>query len=165
MPLSADDAVWATNRPAQQRVLNTGIYGVSNASLDTPWPKVSRLKRRLGDLVDGSDSVEQLTADCLDALADRSRAPDESLPRTGIPVQRERQLSSSFIHIPGTEVPPVGAYGTRCSTVIVVEDVAGQRWVNVFERCFDAAGLHAGETSHRFALSKQSRTGDARFDR
>ena len=54
--VSTDRAVWATNRPAQQRVLGADIYGVSNASLDTPWPKVSRLKRVLGTLVEEADS-------------------------------------------------------------------------------------------------------------
>ena len=29
-------AVWATDRPAQQRVLGADLYGVSNAALDTP---------------------------------------------------------------------------------------------------------------------------------
>lgn len=150
--LHTDEAVWSTNRPAQQRVLGAGIYGVSNASLDTPWPKVNRLKRVLGALVDSADSAERLATDCLAALADRSRAPDEDLPQTGVPIRRERQLSSSFIHIPASETPPTSAYGTRCSTVVVVEMVAGKRWANVFERRFDAAGAFAGQTAHRFAL-------------
>jgi uncharacterized protein with NRDE domain len=34
--LGTRHAVWATNRPAQQRVLGADLYGVSNAALDTP---------------------------------------------------------------------------------------------------------------------------------
>ena len=150
--LDTGDAAWATNRPAQQRVLGAGIYGVSNASLDTPWPKVTRLKRALAALIAEDSSAEQLAVGCFTTLADRSPAPDEALPRTGIPIQRERQLSSAFIHVPGTDTPPVGAYGTRCSTVVVVEDVAAQRRVYVFERRYDAAGTCAGQTTHQFVL-------------
>ncbi len=182
--LGTDQAVWATNRPAQQRALGTDIYGLSNASLDTPWPKVSRLKCALAALITAHSSADQLATDCFAALGDRSPAPDELLPSTGIPQQRERQLSSPFIHIPATGTPPTGAYGTRCSTVVVIEVLAHQRpeaadicrpplqgdkhsgqaaitcdrWVHVFERRFDAAGANAGQTVHRFALGMQAQS-------
>jgi uncharacterized protein with NRDE domain len=90
----------------------------------------------LGALIAKGSSAEQIAADCYDALTNRDRAPDEQLPRTGVPIHRERELSSTFIHVPGTDTPPTSAYGTRCSTVVVVESVAAQRWVNVFERRF-----------------------------
>ena len=143
--LSANLAVWATNRSAQQRVLGEGIYGLSNASLDTPWPKVTRLKHTLGRLVASAGSAECIAVQAFAALADRRPVADHLLPRTGIPIERERQLSSSFIHIPAT--PQTSAYGTRCSTVVVVEALALERRVHVFERRFDATGRDAGETA------------------
>ena len=108
-------AVWATNRQAQQRVLGAGIYGLSNASLDTPWPKVSHLKRSLAMLDPHGDSAEHIALQAFAALAERGAAPDDLLPHTGIPIDRERQLSSPFIHIPATA--QAGAYGTRKDSV------------------------------------------------
>lgn len=153
--LRTSAAAWATNRPAQQRHLAAGIYGLSNASLDTPWPKVSRLKQTLAALaVDGASditaSAEDIALEAFAALADRSYAADDLLPHTGIAIERERQLSPLFIHIPATS--QTSAYGTRCSTVVLVEDVAAERRVHVFERRFDATGRCEGETFEQFKL-------------
>ena len=145
--LSADLAVWATNRSPQQRVLGKGIYGLSNASLDTPWPKVTHLKRTLGTLAASAGSAESIAVLAFAALADRAPVADHMLPRTGVPIERERQLSPSFIHIPATA--QTSAYGTRCSTVVVVENLAAERRVHVFERSFDADGREAGEAAGR----------------
>ena len=148
--LRTDHAVWATNRPAQQQGLGAGVYGLSNASLNTPWPKVSHLKCRLATLAAQRDSVERIALQAFSALADRTQAADELLLRTGISTERERQLSSPFIHLPAT--PQAGAYGTPCSTVVVVEDLAAERCVHVFERRFDANGRWSGETAERILL-------------
>ena len=182
--LGTDQAVWASNRPGQQRMLGAGVFGLSNASLDTPWPKVSHLKTALGACVRSGQSAAQLAEGCFATLADRNPAPDHLLPSTGIPQQRERQLSSPFIHIPPSGTPPTGAYGTRCSTVVVVESVAGHRpqagdirrpapegdkqsgpaifagdrWVHIFERRFDAAGAYAGQVAYRFMLGLQAQS-------
>lgn len=158
--LAGESAVWVTNRPAVQRRLGAGTYGVSNASLDTPWPKVSRLKRLLDATVRQADSADRIASDCFDALADRSRAPDDALPRTGVPLQRERQLSSAFIHIPGRDEERVSAYGTRCSTVVVVECIGTERRVHVTERRFGPDGHGTGETAHRFPLTGLSPASD-----
>ena len=84
-----------------------GIHGLSNAALDTPWPKVERTKAALAQWVArGSEDLDVLFA----ALADRTGAPDADLPATGVTLERERALAAPFI---------VGDdYGTRCSTVL-----------------------------------------------
>ena len=145
--LSADLAVWATNRPPQRRVLGKGIYGLSNASLDTPWPKVTQLKQTLGTLVASASSAQSIAMLAFAALANSQPFADHLLPRTGVPLERERQLSPSFIHIPATA--QTSAYGTRSSTVVVVEDLAAERRVHVFERSFDADGREAGHAAGR----------------
>jgi uncharacterized protein with NRDE domain len=43
-------------------------------------------------------------------LADTARAPDQRLPETGVPLERDRQLSAVKIESPD--------YGTRTSTVV-----------------------------------------------
>jgi uncharacterized protein with NRDE domain len=104
--LQRGDGQWLGNRPhLQQRQLGAGLHGLSNAMLDTPWPKVLRLRQRLADALAGAPptAATEATAALFDAafaaLADGVPASDDELPRTGVPVQRERQLSSAFIRI------------------------------------------------------------------
>ena len=101
--------LWYSNRGGEPRDLGPGIYGVSNALLDTPWPKVQRGKGAFETLLDGG-GVD--SAAMLDLLADRETARDGALPDTGIGLSRERALSPIFIE--------AGDYGTRSSTVLVV---------------------------------------------
>jgi uncharacterized protein with NRDE domain len=56
------ECFWASNADAQPMRLERGLYGLSNASLDTPWPKVTALKARVSDAIEASTSVDALTA-------------------------------------------------------------------------------------------------------
>lgn len=90
--------------------LSPGIYGLSNAALDTPWPKVTKSKKRLSECM----SQESVSSDCLfDLLADDKRADDQILPETGVGTELERILSSVFIQTEG--------YGTRASTALMID--------------------------------------------
>jgi len=134
----ANGALWMSNRAAGMRRLHTGVHGLSNALIDTPWPKLLRTRERMAEwAATGNSDVAPLFA----VLADSTQAPDHALPATGIPRERERMLSSSFI---------VSAnYGTRCSTVFTIDHQgnAGFR-----ERSFDSAGVATGEAIESFAL-------------
>jgi uncharacterized protein with NRDE domain len=112
------------------RRLEAGLYGVSNAQLDTPWPKVVAAKARLNALLQ-PHVLERaaLIAALFAMLADPQTAPYDALPATGVSLEAERSLSAAFIRMPG--------YGTRTSTVILV-DRAGQ--LDFVERSFDASG-------------------------
>jgi uncharacterized protein with NRDE domain len=101
---------YLSNRGSGPKDLSPGLYGLSNHLLDTPWPKVERGKKALETLLADSDHLREETL--FDILADRSRPPDEQLPRTGVSLEWERILASPFI------ISPV--YGTRSSTVILV---------------------------------------------
>lgn len=90
--------------------LGPGLYGLSNALLDTPWPKVERGKKQLQDLLQARDLDPEAL---LDFLVDVEQAPDEELPETGIGLEWERVLSSIFIESP--------EYGTRASTVVLID--------------------------------------------
>lgn len=149
--LRADSGIWFGNRPPLQRRFAAGVHGLSNAALDTPWPKVTQLKRRLAAAAVAATSTESLVAAAMAALADPASAPDADLPSTGLPLARERQLSPAFIRIDGTDGR--GLYGTRCSTVVVVEGPPGDRQrVHVVERRFDPRGEIAGETDLHFDI-------------
>ncbi len=109
---------WASNRQTsaegispgwQQRPLGPGLYGLSNAFLDTPWPKTEQLKSRLkAALTHPGEQAELLWS----ALADASPAPPEALPNTGVSAEAERHLSSAWVRFPD------GRYGTRASTLM-----------------------------------------------
>jgi uncharacterized protein with NRDE domain len=136
----------------QGRVIGAGAFGLSNAALDTPWPKVRALKQRLIQAVDQHHELDALVGGLFAALLDPQPASDAELPRTGLATERERQLSSAFIHIAGDDSV---AYGTRCSTVVVVEALAGRRSVHVLERTHDATGREAGMHAERFEVPSQ----------
>jgi uncharacterized protein with NRDE domain len=99
-------AAYFSNQDGKMRILEPGLYGLSNHLLDTPWPKVRRAKELfLGAKGDGDEGLFAM-------LSDRTAAPDDELPDTGIGRERERLLSPIFIESPN--------YGTRCSTVVRV---------------------------------------------
>ena len=117
--------------------ITPGIHGLSNARLDDAWPKVERGKRLLSQWMErGNDDTQELFT----MLDDRSIAPDESLPKTGVPLEWERALSASHIVMP--------LYGTRCSTVVVVR---GDR-ATFEERTFDESGAITGIVREDFIL-------------
>ena len=102
--------------------LKPGIYGLSNAALDTPWPKTTLLKTALTAALESPDETS-LEAHLWTALASRQQAPDGDLADTGLPVALEKALSSALIDEP-TRGP--SGYGTRCSTLLVASSHARQ---------------------------------------
>jgi len=128
------ECFWASNAIAHPMRLERGIYGLSNGLLDAPWPKVQTLKQRVGDAMEAAATADDLAAQLFAALADRSIASDDGLPQTGIPLERERQLSAAFIRTPDQ------AYGTRCSTLVITERAGRYPVTHVFERSFNASG-------------------------
>nr|WP_263430154.1 NRDE family protein [Nannocystis pusilla] len=104
------DGVWyMNNKTGERRRLAPGLYGISNAELDTPWPKVVRGKAGLGRLIAG-EAVD--VGAVMAMLADATPADDAALPDTGVGIELERALSPLCIAMPG--------YGTRVSTVMLV---------------------------------------------
>ena len=126
------ECFWGSNGGTYPRRLERGVYGLSNAELDTPWPKVLTLKAKLIESLEQSTQVDELAAKLFKALADRTEADGPKLPKTGVPQERERQLSAAFIRIPEQR------YGTRTSTLIITERVNRHQITHVFERTFSA---------------------------
>jgi len=92
--------------------LGPGRYALSNHALDTPWPKVERLRTRLDALLIPEDG-ELMLGPIYETLRDGVQPEDGRLPDTGLPLEMERLLSSIFITSPN--------YGTRCSTIIALD--------------------------------------------
>ncbi|HEV2229934.1 MAG TPA: NRDE family protein [Steroidobacteraceae bacterium] len=137
--LGDGDSLWyGSNRATPfARELRPGVYGLSNELLDTPWPKLLRVKARFRQWLAQTDAT---AAGLFALLADRTQsAPgDTALPTGGLPREWERILSAPFVVHP--------TYGTRCSTVLLLEPDGA---LHLAERRFDSAGEPAGESEFR----------------
>lgn len=104
------DLHYFTNRGGSSGPLTSGIHGLSNHLLDTPWPKVTTATAKFEVLVrQASVDPEQIRA----ALSGTAPFADNVLPDTGVGPDRERLLSPLFIT--GDE------YGTRSTTVVLID--------------------------------------------
>lgn len=113
------DLFWYSNYTSEQynrtaNKISSGIHGLSNALLDTPWFKVEHGKARLQAALEETSDPASLTSALLEMLKDRTRPDDSRLPSTGVSLEWERMLSSMFIESPDKK------YGTRCSTVVLI---------------------------------------------
>ncbi len=137
---------WADDRSASPVPLGAGIHGLSNAGLGTPWPKVRRLDAAVDQSLRApgacSASIERTL---FAALGDRAPVPDAELPDTGIGLERERWLGPAFIGGPGVAANVADAYGTRCSTLLIVAREAGRCTARLVERSFGVDGRIVGQ--------------------
>jgi len=132
---------YVTNRPVPATAtLAAGIYGLSNAQLDSPWPKVGLARSRVADVLSSRRVVPE---SLFRAIDDRTPAADAELPDTGIGLEWERLLSAPFIVNPD--------YGTRCTTLVLVGH-DGQ--VRVEERRHAPSGETTGRTVVAFHTSR-----------
>ena len=137
-----EQLVYVSNRGDPARALTPGVYGLSNASLDTPWPKLLRSKSRLQSLIEhGTVDTETLFA----LLADREPGSSEDIADAisdDLPPEMMRAIAAPFVVTP--------AYGTRCSTVVLAGR-SGQ--VHVHERRFDSSGTPTGDSHVVFTIT------------
>lgn len=89
--------------------IEPGLHAVSNAFLNTPWPKVNDSKQQLSKAFTQKDIIQA----SLKALANNNTYPDETLPETGMGIEWERLLSPIFVK---SEI-----YGTRSSSILLVD--------------------------------------------
>jgi len=128
------DCFYASNQRPNPERLERGLYGLSNGTLDSPWPKVEALKEATREALESCDTVDALAARLFDALADKTPAEDDELPSTGVSRDWEKVLSSAFIRTAD------GTYGTRCSTLVITERVNKRLVTHVLERTFSPTG-------------------------
>ncbi|MDO9597134.1 MAG: NRDE family protein [Azoarcus sp.] len=127
------------------RLLEPGIYGLSNHLLDSPWPKLKLAREAL------TAALPTLPANAafLDLMRDTTAVPDQHLPQTGVSLEWERWLSPAFIRAPG--------YGTRCSSLVLLGRDAEARFT---EWTWAADGRLRNSVSHRYPIAASS---DAQF--
>lgn len=120
--------------------LSAGLYGLSNAVLDTPWWKVTQAKARLAQVCTASLTAEKLWA----VLDNTQQAPVITWPVTGVGDVWEARLSAMRI------VAPEQAYGTRTTTALWCDESG---WVQIAERTWTLTGEVAQEVHSRWQLA------------
>ncbi|KAA0020169.1 NRDE family protein [Antrihabitans cavernicola] len=131
-----DELFWVSNRFDGAGVaVEPGIHGLSNAQLDTPWPKVTAGKAALAAAVsEDSGAPDADVESYFELLHSTDPAPRADLPNTGVGVRREKQLSPLFVR--------TRFYGTRASTVLRVRSDGS---FDLTERTFNSR-RQTGET-------------------
>jgi uncharacterized protein with NRDE domain len=136
---TVNDLHYFSNVENEIKPIEAGIHGLSNAFLNTSWPKVDEGKAQLLAALK-SNNLEN--RELFSILRDDHIADSNQLPNTGVGEELEKMLSPRFIN--SVE------YGTVCSTVIKVN----RRGVIHFEeRSFDTAGNEAGIAQFELQIS------------
>lgn len=131
-----NDLHYFSNREGEASPLAHGLHALSNHLLNTPWPKVARLRSRFTTELDKPEpAIDAL----LGFLGDTEPAGDNEMPATGLSPEWERLLSAPKVVSP--------EYGTRASTVILVEH--GGR-MHFHERRFTVSGGVESDTEQHF---------------
>ena len=134
--LTDADSLWYGSNRARPfaRRLPPGVYGLSNELLDTPWPKLQRVRAGFESWLrqPGQAAPQELFA----LLFDRTPAEAARTEDTGaLPPQWARALSAPFVLHP--------QYGTRCSTLVLLH---GDGRLYLAEHRFNSDGSGVGET-------------------
>lgn len=108
-------AVYMSNRGEAPQVLAKGVYVVSNGLMSDDWEKTKHLRKRFTQeflpMLQLADTPEaNIQAAAWDILEDERKIISSLLPETGIAIEMEELLSSTFIQSP--------VYGTRCSNFL-----------------------------------------------
>lgn len=131
---------YTSNRPDHvSRPIEPGLHALSNAQLDTPWPKALAARAAMSTWIEGGAHDNR---PMLESMADASPVPDAALPSTGVSLDLERMLSSPFIRS--------ATYGTRCTSILKHSRMGT---MELAERRYDALGAILGEDQERFMIA------------
>ena len=130
------DIWFYSNHEDRKEKLENGIFGLCNASLDTPWPKVQEIKAGLQAEIKASNPEKE---NLYNILFNKHQADDDQLPDTGVGKDWEKKLSSIFIESEN--------YGTRCSTILTLDN-AGTLYFR--EKTFPVGGSKPMEVEQNF---------------
>ncbi len=115
----------------QAQRIAPGIHGLSNASLDTAWPKLrigrAKLEQQLAHAPLDNNQL-------LSIMQSTQQATDKQLPNTGVGLEFERFLSPAFIQ--GDD------YGTRCSTLLTIDH---NDCLEMTELTYDSDGVEVSQ--------------------
>ncbi|KAL6963585.1 hypothetical protein U1Q18_034596 [Sarracenia purpurea var. burkii] len=116
--LGSNTMIYITNRPKEDNTavieVSPGIHVLSNARLDSPWPKAERLRYGFKSLLDVYGEDEVPVKEMVEKLMRNRVKDDESMLPKIFSAEREYHLSSIFVEME----TPGGRYGTRSTSVL-----------------------------------------------
>jgi uncharacterized protein with NRDE domain len=136
-----NELFWFSNKGDGIRKLTSGIYGVSNHLLDTPWPKVVSGKSEFARLISEQEIPEP--ENFFKIMGNHTAAADKDLPDTGVGIEMERMLSPIFITSP--------YYGTRSTTLLFIDNNDN---ITFMERTFNENPGHASTSTYNFKIEQ-----------
>ncbi|MEM1114102.1 MAG: NRDE family protein [Pseudomonadota bacterium] len=122
----------------QPRPLAPGLYGLSNANLDTPWPKVQRGKAVMAELLNSRAVSHDTLATAVNSA---ELANPEALKLQDLTADMDALLSAQFI--------TAGPYGTRACTTLWMGE-GGE--VSFLERSYNEDGRETHQSWAHFTV-------------
>lgn len=150
--------VYVFNRPvgepASVQIVSPGLHVLSNAKLDTPWPKALRLHENFNKLlrIYGDEEIPEKEV-VVKLMSDSVRADLNRLPNTGCDPEWEFKLSSIFVDIESKKV----RYGTRNMAAL---SVTSNGEVSFYERYLDVNDGEWREHTVKFKMDDLQRKED-----
>ena len=140
-------SMWYVASSASGNDINTlellpGVYGLSNAGLNSRWPKCETGEKEMSALL--AKDVFELP-DLLSVISERTPAPKSKLVSLGLHEKQQSFLSAQFV---STET-----YGTRCSTLLRLNLDNALEWLEV---SFDESAKVSGSVAKEFKLETNS---------
>lgn len=130
------------NHDNQAHQLTPGFYGLSNANLNSPWPKINKGVKDLEDYCKNPGDLKDKVF--FELMQNDTLAEDHLVQKTGAPEEWEKQLSSIFIRTP--------KYGTRASTLVLVDQSHKMHW---HEKVYDQTGKCTQDIEHNIQLNNK----------
>ncbi|KAL0739679.1 hypothetical protein Bca4012_015889 [Brassica carinata] len=134
---------YITNRGGDKIVslVSPGIHVLSNANLDSPWPKSLRLRDAFNQLLTQHQDREFPVKTMVEeVMTDTVKDQEPELPHVFSP-ETEYHLSSIFVDIPR----PAGRYGTRSISSLSIKS---QGEVCFYEKHLQQGGSWKEHTQH-----------------
>jgi uncharacterized protein with NRDE domain len=135
---SFSELFYLTNKMDTIQKLEPGFYSISNAFLNTPWPKTEKALHHFRSILEKKGVDEEAI---FELLIDQEKFPIEQLPETGLTEELEKAVSSVFIQTEN--------YGTRCSTIVSMDSHSN---ISFAERTY-TPGTTQVEFETRFSFS------------
>ena len=155
----ANEAWVVSNHAAAARALTPGVYGLSNAALDTPWPKLLRsraaLRQALGTGVTDPRELAALLFDTTpptveEAEDEQAMTSDAANDDVALLQQFKERYGPAFVNAMAAPFVLDDRYGTRATTTIVVPD-SGMG--EILEWQYAADGTRSSEQHFRFEVA------------
>lgn len=127
------------NHDNSSHQLTKGFYGLSNANLNSPWPKINKGVQDLENYCKNPGDLKDQVF--FELMQNDTLAEDHLVQKTGAPEEWEKQLSSIFIRTP--------KYGTRASTLVLVDQSKNMHW---HEKVYDESGHCTLDIEHNIQL-------------